>query len=566
MQMKKSIVFFTVIAILTSCAKIVTPVGGPKDTTPPKILKEFPANHSVNFESKFIKITFNEFVVLNNPLENVIFSPPVNHNPIFSISGKSLVVKINDTLDKNKTYSIGFSEAIKDYTEGNPIPFYTYSFSTGASIDSFMIEGKILNAESLEPESNSFVFLYADDVDSLPLTKRPTYVSKSQADGSFMIQNIVNGDYKIFALKDINNNLIFDLPNESIAFCEKTISSILTPETDTTNASGDSLKNSKTKSPRGNDENMLTLWMFTQKDTLQKIAKTINSQKGQYQFPFKLPFSDFKARQLSPDTAYTYFESINMTKDTVTWYFQDKITDSVVFELKVDNLPPDTVTLTPYKSMQRGLLRGGKKEESSSLTVNSAHAGDLYKPLTLTFSYPIHSFDSIQVVIIKNKKSGNDTLVTFLSSDAIFIRSVEIPVNLEEKVPFVVILRDSVFHGYNGHCNDSIRLSFTAKSEKDYGNLTMNYSIEENNQYIVSLINSAGIEVQKNIISSSVQITYEHLLPGNYKIKVISDRNKNGLWDTGNYKNKQQPEKISYFSKPITVRGYWDLEETFEIR
>lgn len=566
MQMKKSLVFFTVIAILTSCAKIVTPVGGPKDTTPPKILKEFPANHSVNFESKFIKITFNEFVVLNNPLENVIFSPPVNHNPIFSISGKTLVLKINDTLDKNKTYSIAFSDAIKDYTEGNPIPFYTYTFSTGASIDSFMVEGKILNAESLEPENNSFVFLYADDVDSLPLTKRPTYVSKSQADGSFMIQNIVNGDYKIFALKDINNNLIFDLPNESIAFCEKTISSILTPETDTTIASGDSLKNSKTKSPRGNDENLLTLWMFTQKDTIQKIAKTINSQKGQYQFPFKLPFSDFKARQLRPDSAYTYFESINMTKDTVTWYFQDKITDSVVFELRVDNLPPDTVTLTPYKSIQRGLLRGGKKEESSALTVNSANAGDLYKPLVLTFSYPIYSFDSIPVVIVKNKKSGNDTLVSYLSSDEIFIRSVEIPINLEEKVPYVVILSDSVFYAYNGLCNDSLRLSFTAKSEKDYGNITMNYSLEENNQYIVTLINSGGNEVQKDIISSSVQLKYEHLLPGNYKIKVISDRNKNGLWDTGNYKNKQQPEKISYFSKPITVRGYWDLEETFEIR
>jgi uncharacterized protein (DUF2141 family) len=566
MQMKKSIVFFTVIVILTSCAKIVTPVGGPKDVTPPKIVKEFPPNQSVNFQSKLIKITFDEFVVLNNPVENVIFSPPINHNPIFSISGKSVVVKINDTLDKNKTYSIGFSNAIKDFTEGNPIPFYTFTFSTGEAIDSFMIEGKILNAESLEPESNSFVFLYNDNVDSLPLTKRPTYLSKSQADGSFAIKNIVKGDYKIFALKDINNNLIFDLPNESIAFSENIVTAIPAPKSDTISTSKDSIEKTNQKVSRKNDNNILTLWMFNQKDTVQKIAKTINSQKGLYQFPFKLSFGEFHAKQLKPDTSLTYFECINMTKDTVTWYFKDEITDSVIFELRADNLSPDTVILTPYKSTQRGLLRGAKKEESAALSMSSVHAGDLYRPLTLNFSYPIHSFDSIPAVIIKTKKSGNDTVVTYLSSDGIFIRSVEIPISLEEKVPFVVLIRDSVFKGYNNLYNDSIRIAFTAKSEQDYGNLTMNYSPEDNNQYIVSLITSGGMIVQKDIISSSVKITYEHLLPGNYKIKAIRDDNKNGLWNTGNYKNKQQPEKISYFSKPITVRGYWDLEETFEIK
>ena len=566
MQMKKTLIFFIVILILTSCAKIVTPVGGPKDITPPKVIKEVPANNSVNFESKLIKITFDEFVVMNNPLENVIFSPPIKNNPNFTISRKSVIIKINDTLDENKTYSIGFSNAIKDYTEGNLIPFYTYSFSTGSTIDSFMIEGKILNAESLEPESNTFVFLYKDNIDSLPLTQRPTYLSKSKSDGSFVIQNIVEGDYKIFALKDINSNYIFDLPNESIAFYDTTVSAFPIPKVDSAATSGDSAVNIKTKSSRGDNEELLTLWMFTQHDTIQKLAKTINSQKGFYQFPFKLPMSDFKARQLSPDSALVYFEILNKTNDTVTWYFKETISDSVVFEFTANNLSPDTVTLTPYKSAHRGLLRGAKKEDAAALSITSSNAGDLYKPLTLTFSYPVHPFDSIPAIIIKNKKSGNDTIVNYLSSEEPFIRSVEIPLILEEKVPYVVMIRDSVFKGYNNLYNDSLRLSFSVKSEKDYGNLSMNYLVEDKNQYIVTLLNSGGIEVQKDIISATAQITYEHLLPGNYKIKVINDRNKNGKWDTGNYKSKQQPEKITFFSKPITIRGYWDLEETYEIR
>jgi hypothetical protein len=91
MQMKKTLIFFIVILILTSCAKIVTPVGGPKDITPPKVIKEVPANNSVNFESKLIKITFDEYVVMNNPLENVIFSPPIKNNPNFTVSGNLLL-------------------------------------------------------------------------------------------------------------------------------------------------------------------------------------------------------------------------------------------------------------------------------------------------------------------------------------------------------------------------------------------------------------------------------------------------------------------------------------------
>ena len=105
--MKKSIgIFLFLTLLLAGCAKIVTPVGGPKDTTPPKIVKESPANHSTKFDSKSIKITFDEFVVLNNPNQTVIVSPPLKENPELSISGKSVIIKLPDSLRSNTTYSI----------------------------------------------------------------------------------------------------------------------------------------------------------------------------------------------------------------------------------------------------------------------------------------------------------------------------------------------------------------------------------------------------------------------------------------------------------------------------
>ncbi|MEG2071471.1 MAG: Ig-like domain-containing protein [Bacteroidales bacterium] len=232
--MKKIIFFIVTTFFLSSCAKIVMPIGGPKDTNPPVVIKEFPENKSTHFNSKQIKLTFNEFVVLNNPNQNILFSPPLSKDPEFGVINKSVIVKLPDTLQPNTTYNVVFSNCIKDFTEGNPIPYYNYVFSTGAYVDSFTVRGKLINAETLKPEPNCFVFLYQDNIDSLPKTSLPTYITKSLNDGLFRFDNIAEGDYKIFALNDINHNLKFDLPNEDIGYLTETVKAFPMPIIDTT--------------------------------------------------------------------------------------------------------------------------------------------------------------------------------------------------------------------------------------------------------------------------------------------------------------------------------------------
>ena len=111
--------------------------------------------------------------------------------------------------------------------------------------------------------------------------------------------------------------------------------------------------------------------------------------------------------------------------------------------------------------------------------------------------------------------------------------------------------------------NDSIAIRFSAKSEKDFGNLIIDYKTTSGKEYIVSLLNANGHTIQTDIVNDTKQIKYMHLIPGEYKIKVIEDSNKNGKWDTGNYQKNIQPEKVFFFEKPISIRGYWDLEEVF---
>ena len=199
-----------VLLLLAGCAKISAPTGGPKDTTPPKVAKMEPADGTVRFDEKQIRIHFDEFVTLNNPSENVLISPPMAEKPEYSTKGKSVVIKFKDTLRANTTYNMVFSDAIKDYHEGNSLGYLHYSFSTGDSLDDYMIRGNLLDAKTLAPAKDFYVLLYKGDDDSLPLTTLPDYVSKSLDDGSFSLKNIAAGDYKLFAIKDINGNFRYD--------------------------------------------------------------------------------------------------------------------------------------------------------------------------------------------------------------------------------------------------------------------------------------------------------------------------------------------------------------------
>ena len=554
--------FLFLMLLLASCAKIVTPVGGPKDVTPPKIVKEMPANHSTHFESNTIKITFDEFVVLNNPAKTVVVSPPLKENPELSISGKSVVIKLPDSLRSNTTYSIVLSETIKDFTEGNPLAIYTYDFSTGSNIDSFKLEGKLKDAVTLNACKDIYVFLYDKDIDSLPLTTRPTYLTKTNNKGEFHFNNLKPGQYKIFALNDINNNLIYDLPNESIAFSTTTVEAW----NNTADDSVDTEEPEKEQEKQNiNKKHEIGLALFTEKDTNQVLSKYINNTENIYIFPYKTDFTSFSARHLRGQEL-TYFQIIANTKDSVTWYLKEAITDSAVYEFTVDNHLIDTVKITPFKKNAKASGTRRKSNEKIALSVSLSDKENIYRPLCLNFSYPIKP-GTFDMMICKILKSGNDTVIKTIHIPDTFVKSLAIDHVFEEKLPYSVFIRDSAIWSYNGLTNDSINVRFTTKTEKDYGNLQINYSIADHScQYIVQLLNNKGNILRENILTTDRSITYAHLDPGSYKIKVIKDRNNNGQWDTGNYRQHLQPEEIFFFDKPINIRGYWDFEEEFELK
>ena len=179
------------------CANAVAPTGGPKDETPPKVVAAVPENHSTNFNVKKIEITFDEYISLENANQNVLISPPLNEKPDFKLKNKTVIVKFKETLAANTTYTINFGSAIKDLHEGNPLKDYVYSFSTGNHIDTLCMAGKVLNAEDKKPVENVYVSLYAadrDNLDSLPMSIKPNYITKTDKEGHFRLDGLAGYD------------------------------------------------------------------------------------------------------------------------------------------------------------------------------------------------------------------------------------------------------------------------------------------------------------------------------------------------------------------------------------
>ena len=215
----------TIIIFLTSnCARKGRPSGGLKDSIAPLMITAKHPYKSINFNSKKIELSFDEYVTLKNINQQLVISPPLKYLPIItpqSSPSKKITIKLTDTLKPNTTYTLNFGNSIQDNNEGNKLERFKYLFSTGSYIDSLKIRGTILDAYNKEFNKNINVLLYKVDStfnDSIVYKQKPNYVTSTLDSTLFNITNIQKGRYLLVALKDNANNYLFNPNEDKIGF------------------------------------------------------------------------------------------------------------------------------------------------------------------------------------------------------------------------------------------------------------------------------------------------------------------------------------------------------------
>jgi uncharacterized protein (DUF2141 family) len=204
----------------SSCANIVPPSGGPRDSLPPKLLKASPPNGTTNFRSKTIELVFDEYVDLSDVSKNFLFTPTFNINPNVEVKSRTITVKLKDTLDPNTTYIFNFGDAIRDINEGNVLHNFTYKFSTGPAIDSLTFSGNVILAETGTIDSTLSVFLYKNLNDSAVVNEKPRYITKLDHNGNFTFENLAAGTYKVYAIGDPTGSRRYLAKTQLFAFAD----------------------------------------------------------------------------------------------------------------------------------------------------------------------------------------------------------------------------------------------------------------------------------------------------------------------------------------------------------
>lgn len=521
------------------CANAVAPTGGPKDTTPPVVVAAVPENQSTHFIGKKIEITFDEFITLENANQNVMISPPLKEKLDIKLKNKTVVVKFKENLVPNTTYTINFGSAIKDLHEGNPFKDYVYSFSTGDHIDTLSITGKVVDAETMKPIENVYVGLYAadrDNLDSLPMTTAPNYISKTDKEGQFSLNGLADKSYRVFALKDANANLYFDLANEASAFHDMLVS------------------------PSDSTLKPITLRMFTEVDSTQVLLEKKLIEEGLLRFVFRHPAKDavIMTPEMLPDT-FNLVTTHSAAYDTVWWYFTPNVKDSLWVQVKYDTVINDS---SRYSLKFKDKKGRNKKPEPLKVKNNLIGRGALVHDdtLTLTFSEPIVRYAMRDSAVFKC-----DTLVFYdtlafepADEQGMKYRLVN-PV--ADDVNYHIEIPDSVFFGIRNRTNEAIKLDFHVVNDDEYGNIYITVMPPKGmKQVVVQLTNESGKVIKEQVITKNSEVMFDYLMPAKYKLRAILDADGNGKWSTGNYHRHTLPETIIDYIDVLDLKAGWDID------
>jgi hypothetical protein len=565
------LLLFLLLFTLNRCANPVSPTGGPKDVQPPENVKCTPPELSTYFLAHEIKIEFDEFIQLNDPNNQITISPPWLPNTDFKIRGKSIIVKLNDSLSPNTTYTFNFGNSISDITENNVLQNFIYVFSTGSYVDSLSLEGQIIDAFNLTPQKDVLAMLFLDNndtipFDSLPYKTRPYYLTRTNENGEFRLINLSDASFKLFALKDLNSSFTFDLPDEKIAFHDSLVKAVYLAPVSTDTLLTDTTKKDSVM-VKTEEKSLFSLRLFQQYDSVQRILRSNLIQDGQvglyFRYPLKRP--QFNPLNFTPSAGWC-IEEINRRHDTVFLWINNLPNDSLVLQVVDDGRIIDTVEFNLTQKTEKA--KSGKNEVPLSKklmiksNITSGYLKQFTNDLILTFSYPLSSYNFSSVFLV----DGEDTLKPKIGLTDSLKRSIILFHKWKEEKKYKVIIPDSTFYAINNLTNDSLILDFKTRSVREYGSLKIKINVKESGgRYIIQLLNTKDDLLDERILTGSGVVEFNYLSALKYKIKAIYDQNKNGRWDTGDYPNKLQPEEVIFFPKMLEIRANWDLEEVWDL-
>ncbi|SKB63976.1 Ig-like domain-containing protein [Parapedobacter luteus] len=526
--------FFIGLILLTwQCASIQQPTGGPRDSIPPKIINETPPNLTRNFNAEKIVIEFDEYIRLTNPLREISVSPDIDQPISPRVRRRNIEIELPDSLAENTTYTINFGKAIGDFNENNPLLNYSYVFSTGDIIDSLAVSGKVINALTKLSEKEVTVMLIPTRQDSIFGKRKANIFTLTDTAGNFQFRNLREDTYHIYALKEENNDRVYNDPSELIGFLNDSIT--LAQDT-----SGILLQLS-----RGIARNF------------RLLDRKLESN-GRLTFAFNKPLEN-------PEIIITYPPELNedkqleysVNRDSAVVWLNDLTFDSLKVRFLDDGNPLDSVT------MRRG--RNEKYDRDFIITDNlTGNRVNRIRHIELTAGAPVQAIDRSKIILLEDSIPRTNFQ---LARDTVAPRRFILRYNWRPKRNYSLTFEEGAFSGYFGDKSKSVTRSFTLDETENFGDIILKVNVPDTTlQYLVQVTNEKMDFVYRSVaIRGPSDIPFRQMPGGKYTVRIVYDENFNGKWDPGNVYERRQPERVWYIGKTFIIRANWEQEETINV-
>lgn len=547
-----------------SCANTTeSPTGGKKDTIPPYItdIIPLPGTTGVPVKGATITFTFNEYVVVKEP-RNIFLSPPQVKAPKHRLRGKNLIVYFEDALDSNTTYTLTFTDAIADNNEGNKFPGYTYVFSTGSRIDSMMVTGTVEDCNTLNPVKGATVLLYRDLADSAVFLRRPYAAVKTDDWGFFALPFIADTAYRLYAIRDENNNNIYDPDTETVGFVSDTIRPVMVANDTIKEMLKYDMKDTLSCLERKSEYEIL---LFREKPSKQHIVKKVRTADRAGYITFMAPnawIDSLWIKGYKPDRTITQFNILN---DSLEVWLNDRSPAPDTLKLMVNYRKTDSLgRLKPVleqinllypegksKSANRGRRREIRHEDTICVMKLTADPKTVEQVgYDLLFDYPIinEKFDSLifRYVNPRQKEFTGDFSV---ERDSLNLRHYSI-MPKEKLLPgydYFLKVPQGAFRDINGFYCDSAEVKVTLPKDEKLGSIECEM-VGVDRKVIVELLDEKCTKVQRRyIISKDCTLKFPYLNKGKYCLRLTEDKNENSFVDTGSVLEKRQPERVVFY-------------------
>lgn len=598
----KYIALLLVIIGFYACASTGMPDGGPYDETPPKFVRATPEPNATNNKRKKISIEFDEYIKLDKASEKVIISPPQNEAPEVKVSGHRVLVEFFDTLRENTTYTVDFGDAIVDNNEDNPLGNFAYAFSTGEHIDTMEVSGTVLSADNLEPVKGIQVGLHKNLEDSAFVKLPFDRISRTDSRGRFTIRGVAPGKYRIYALMDGNQNYFFDSKTEAVAFLDSLVVPDMRPamRQDTVWNELDTLAYDtiyEVHYTRFLPDNLI-LRSFKEENPMQYLVKSEREQLNRFSLYFSAKADTLPTiKGLDFDEKDAFIIESNPRNDTIRYWIKDTVMcerDTLTFQMDylatdtLGQLVPKTDTLRMVnkidKKRRMALAEEAlKKEEKErkkrakkgdtlkvepkffAMSVDAPSSLDLNRNIVLKFDEPVEHIDTAAIHMAVKVDSLWEDIPFILMTDSVVPRQYQILADWQPGQEYQLKIDSLGIKGIYGLYTNKVENQLKVKTLEDYGTLYLNI-VGAGPHAIVQLLNSSDGVVRQQPVTDKNTCDFYFLQPSTkYYIRLFNDDNNNGVWDTGNYEEKRQPEEVYYFPKVWEMKANFEFEETWDI-